>query len=44
MKALTPLKGSSDNVGMDFSSAYAEHLVEMDHDEYSYTTYHTAAI
>jgi hypothetical protein len=44
MTALTTLNGSGDNVGMDFTSAYAEHNVEMDHDEYEYTTYHATAI
>lgn len=34
MTALTTLNGSGDNAGMDFTSAYAEHLVEMDHYEY----------
>ena len=44
MKALTTMNGSGDNAGMDFTSAYAGQLVEKDHYEYQYTTYHTAAI
>jgi len=44
MTALTTLNGSGDSPGMDFTGAYAEHLVEMDHYECQYTTYHTTAI